>query len=82
MVRGEGAQAPEAARLTCTVLWPGRGKLEASPYRDLAGASHWEDAAREFVRQCCGLMGLVRARSTFKDVRNTLHVWFVDIAVR
>ncbi|KAK9829893.1 hypothetical protein WJX72_008513 [[Myrmecia] bisecta] len=29
----------------------------SSPYADLMAPSQWEEVAREFARQCCGLMG-------------------------
>ena len=38
----------------CFVRRPG-----ASPYADLMAASLWSDVAREFSRQCCGLLGQV-----------------------
>ena len=31
----------------------------ASPYADLMAPGQWADAAREFSRQCCGLLGQV-----------------------
>ena len=34
-------------------------RLERSPYADLLAESQWSAIAQEFVRQCCGLMGLV-----------------------
>ena len=39
----------------CFVRRPG-----ASPYADLMAPSLWSDVAREFSRQCCGLLGQVR----------------------
>ena len=41
----------------CFVRRPG-----ASPYTDLMAPSLWSDVAREFSRQCCGLLGQVRGR--------------------
>ena len=38
----------------CFVRRPG-----ASPYADLMAPSLWSDVAREFSRQCCGLLGQV-----------------------
>ena len=40
----------------CFVRRPG-----ASPYADLMAPSLWSDVAREFSRQCCGLLGQVGA---------------------
>lgn len=50
-------QALEATRLMGSLCYASR--LEASPYRDLVAQAQWDAASREFVRQCCGLMGLV-----------------------
>ncbi|EIE20259.1 hypothetical protein COCSUDRAFT_37929 [Coccomyxa subellipsoidea C-169] len=36
----------------CFVRRPG-----SSPYSDLMAPAQWNDAAREFARQCCGLLG-------------------------
>jgi CTLH/CRA C-terminal to LisH motif domain len=36
-------------------------RLASSPYADLLAESQWSAIAQEFVRQCCGLMGLVRS---------------------
>jgi len=49
-------QALEATRLMGSLCYASR--LEASPYRDLVAQAQWDAASREFVRQCCGLMGL------------------------
>lgn len=40
----------------CFVRRPG-----ASPYANLMAPSLWSDVARAFSRQCCGLLGQVRA---------------------
>lgn len=32
-----------------------------TPYADLSSPTQWDDVAREFARQCCGLLGQVRA---------------------
>ena len=32
-----------------------------TPYTDLSSPTQWDDVAREFARQCCGLLGQVRA---------------------
>ena len=32
-----------------------------TPYADLSSPTQWDDVAREFARQCCGLLGQVKA---------------------
>jgi len=49
----------------CWVRRPG-----ASPYADLMAPAHWDAAAREFARQCCGLLGQVR-RSRPRPLEHT-----------
>ena len=34
---------------------------DSSPYADLMAPSRWEAVAQDFARQCCGLLGRVRA---------------------
>lgn len=46
----------DATRLMGSLCYANR--LSSSPYSDLVADSRWEDAALEFSRQCCGLMGL------------------------
>lgn len=45
----------EIQRLTCSILWAGR--LERSPYADLADPSHWENFAEEVMRTSCNFTG-------------------------
>ena len=33
----------------------------STPYADLNSPAQWDDVAREFARQCCGLLGQVKA---------------------
>ena len=32
-----------------------------TPYADLSSPTQWDDVAQEFARQCCGLLGQVKA---------------------
>lgn len=54
-----GKQADKITRLMGCLCYTKR--LERSPYADLLAESQWDAIAQEFVRQCCGLMGLVRS---------------------
>ena len=35
----------------------------STPYADLNSPAQWDDVAREFARQCCGLLGQVISSS-------------------
>lgn len=50
-------QADKVTRLMGCLCYTKR--LASSPYADLLAESQWSAIAQEFVRQCCGLMGLV-----------------------
>jgi hypothetical protein len=49
-------QADKVTRLMGCLCYTKR--LASSPYADLLAESQWSAIAQEFVRQCCGLMGL------------------------
>lgn len=50
------SQAAKLTRLMGCLCY--KNRLESSPYADLLAESQWDAIAQEFVRQCCGLMGL------------------------
>ena len=66
--RQHGAQAAKITRLMGCLCFTKR--LQSSPYADLLAEGQWDVIAQEFVRQCCGLMGLVSTVSDF----STRHV--------
>lgn len=45
----------EIQKLTCSILWA--GKLDKSPYADLADPIHWEKFAEEVMRTFCNFTG-------------------------
>lgn len=49
----------------CFVRRPG-----SSPYADLMAPAQWSEVAREFSRQCCGLLGQVNLVNTISLLRN------------
>ena len=63
----------------CFVRRPG-----ASPYADLMAPSLWSDVAREFSRQCCGLLGQVRGCTAQPETPKhaCTHVWWLNSAKR
>lgn len=53
-----GAPLPEVQRLAGALAFAGR--LERSPYADLAAPAQWAAIARDFCKQSCALVGQVR----------------------
>lgn len=45
----------EIQKLMCSILWA--GKLDKSPYADLADPTHWEKFAKEVMRTFCNFTG-------------------------
>lgn len=54
----------EIQKLTCSILWA--GKLDKSPYADMADPVHWEKFAEEVMRTFCDFTG--------QSVRDPLNV--------
>eukprot|EP00270_Netrium_digitus_P022071 TRINITY_DN9749_c0_g1_i1.p1 TRINITY_DN9749_c0_g1~~TRINITY_DN9749_c0_g1_i1.p1 ORF type:complete len:406 (-),score=70.41 TRINITY_DN9749_c0_g1_i1:286-1503(-) len=50
-----GSNLAEIQRLMGCLLWAGR--IDSSPYSDLLSDSHWDQAAENFRRECCDLIG-------------------------
>ena len=57
--RFQASALADIRRLMGCLCWVRRPA--ASPYADLMAPGHWDAAAREFARQCCGLLGQARA---------------------
>ncbi len=56
-------------------------RLERSPYADLLAESQWDAIAQEFVRQCCGLMGLVSHSMIIELKSQSPHKAYADLLV-
>lgn len=48
---------PEIQRLMGSLCYTRR--QDTSPYADLKSPAQWNDMARDFARQCCGILGQV-----------------------
>ena len=80
MISIDRLQADKVTRLMGCLCYTKR--LASSPYADLLAESQWSAIAQEFVRQCCGLMGLVSSpRCAVASVVTPAHVVHADSLV-